>query len=84
MWVEAVTDEKFDGAGFSREPLSPDESARVRHMLREVSGEWLSLSNVNAVIRAVSIIGSAIKVAGPVMLTAAAFGLFLKSQGLLQ
>lgn len=80
---------KFDGKGFSREPLTPEETASLRHMLREMSENWLkitpqmfqAMSEATTVFNAIGIIGKAIKIGGPVLLFAAGIGLWLRSQG---
>jgi len=78
-----MSDDKFDGAGFSREPFSADENAKIRHLYRTINAEWLPLQNVNTMFRAVSIIGTAISKGWPVIMAAAAFGVWAKSQGLI-
>lgn len=86
-----MTKNQFNGEGFSREPLSPEELARHRNMFHKVAENWLeitpsmyqAMSEATTVIQAISIIGKAIKVGGPVLLLAAGIGAYLKSQGAL-
>lgn len=72
---------KFDGDGFSKEPIEGDEAARHRHMYKEVSDGWVNIDSTITVIRAISVLSTVMKVGGPVALTAAVTGAYLKSQG---
>ena len=72
---------RFDGDGFSKEPIEGDEAARHRHMFKDVSDGWVSIGSAVAVVKAIAIVSSVIKVGGPVMVLALGVGAYAKSQG---
>lgn len=73
--------EEFNGRGYSKSPITGDEAAQHRHMYASVSLDWLALKKFVTVINAVGVIYDVIKFFGPVILTLAGVGYFLKSQG---
>ena len=74
-------DDRFDGKGFDKSPIEGDEAAKHRHMFKDVSEQWLSLDSAATLVRAISILASVIRVAGPVGLLAVGAGAFAKTQG---
>lgn len=72
---------KFDGDGFSKEPLSGGEAAKHRHMFKEVSESWVNIDGASTFVNGVKILGAIIKVGGPVALFSAGLGLLAKAQG---
>jgi hypothetical protein len=74
-------DEQFDGHGFSSEPLTHAELARIRNMLRDVSRIWPGLNDAATVVRAFTVFAQIIKIGGPVSLAALGLGAFMRTQG---
>lgn len=75
--------DEFHGKGYSTDPLDGDEAARFRHMYASVSQDWSSIKKLITVINAVAIVHDVIKYLGPVLLTAAGIGFYLKTQGVI-
>lgn len=73
--------EEFNGKGYSTTPITGDEAAQHRHMFASVSENWTAVKKIVTVINAVGVIYDVIKFFGPVILTLAGVGYFLKSQG---
>ena len=71
----------FDGKGYSENPLTGAELARLRHMTNEIAESWPSLSRLVTVVRAMAIIHDVIRVMTPIMVLATAIGAYLKFQG---
>lgn len=73
--------DRFNGDGFRRDLIDGEEAAKHRHMFQEVNRSWVSLDGAVTVVKAITIIGSIIKVGGPVAVATLAAGAFAKTQG---
>lgn len=80
---------QFDGSGFDRAEFTPEERAAIRHLLRVLEENFRVMDDSTiktmedgaAIVRAVVIIYSIMKVGGPVGLVMLAAGAFLRTQG---
>lgn len=75
--------DEFHGKGYSTNPINGDEAAQFRHMLASVSTDWGTVKKLITVINAINIIYDVIKYCGPVLLTLAGIGYYLKTQGVI-
>jgi hypothetical protein len=75
--------DEFHGKGYSVHPISGDEAAQHRHMYATVSQSWGTVNKLITVINAISIIYDVIKYCGPVLVTLAGLGYYLKTQGMI-
>jgi len=75
--------DEFHGKGYSNSPLNESEVAQVRHLFAAVSQDWGTVKKLVTVISAVSIIYDVIKYCGPVLVTLAGIGYYLKIQGVI-
>ncbi len=74
-------DDPFDGGGFSTEPITGPEAAKHRHMLNKLTERWPVLEDTSSVVEGIVVVSRMIRIGGPVVLVAAIFGAWSKSQG---
>jgi hypothetical protein len=81
--------EKFDGNGFSRDPIEGDEAARHRHMFHVLTNDFvridpetvLNMKHASTLVEAGKILKQVVVVGGSLGSVAFAFAVFAKSQG---
>lgn len=73
----------FHGKGFSKTPISGDESAKFRHMYAAVSQDWAQVKKFLTIIAAIQILYEVIKIGGPVIVVLMGAGYYLKTQGII-
>ena len=80
---------QFDGDGFDRGEFSSEEKAELRHLFRVMDQNFLpineetlaTMNDAATLVKGVKIIGSLIKVGGPVAIAGLGLGAFAKMQG---
>lgn len=75
--------EEFNGKGYAKTPISGEEASQFRHLFAAVSSDWGSVRKLVIVIRAIAIVYDVIKYSGPVLVTCAGIGYYLKIQGII-